>query len=390
MAEPTQFPLSVLDHYEARKFVCVTVLLLTISLATVTARVIFKLRSKLLFTLDDYLIVAGAVSKCHFFAGSYTRTNTRQIFAIATWGMMLAVIGPCAPSSKSFLNLEEFDNVVKFGALSIPTDILALASIKISVACLLLRFQQNKIGKIILYALIGLLVATHATFFLFILLQCIPLAATWDPAIPGAKCVSHKALGIVSNSNTGITIATDVILSLFPITFLRQIRRPLMERALIGVLMAMGLAASGCSVAKAILVKKWATGVNSFSNGFELSMLSCDEIFLGIIAACSPCFKPTIQRLLTAMGITFSGGPRSFVERVPGTSTPNQIPSGPLQEFNTHSDGTTKSNVFNFSELEDLSKESSQVGAEGLGSRSEEERHLSRGSDRIQGPDDIV
>jgi hypothetical protein len=63
MAQPNQFPISDLDHHTAREFVSATVIFLVISLATVTARVIFKIRSKLLFTLDDFFIVAGAVRR---------------------------------------------------------------------------------------------------------------------------------------------------------------------------------------------------------------------------------------------------------------------------------------------------------------------------------------
>ncbi len=61
MAESQPFPVSVLDHYAATKFVSVTTVLLTLALASLTARVLFKFRLKLLFTLDDYLILFGAV-----------------------------------------------------------------------------------------------------------------------------------------------------------------------------------------------------------------------------------------------------------------------------------------------------------------------------------------
>jgi hypothetical protein len=306
----------------------------------------------------------------------------RQIFAVATWGLLLAVIGPNAQSSRSFLTLDEFQGVIKFGALAIPTTILSLALIKISVACLILRFQQDRTEKIFLYALIGVVAATHTGFFLFALLQCRPLAATWDLAIRNGKCISPATILKVSNTNTGITISTDIILSLFPITFLRQIQRPLVEKMLIGVLMAMGMAAAGVSVGKAVVIHQWATASNSLSMGARISMLTCLELFIGITAACSPCFKPTVQKLLVSLGITFSfRSPVSFFRSRNGSSTPNEVPSGPLQEFNTHSDGTVKSHVFSFSEMEDLSKESTQVGMEALGSGSEQERSRSRGSE---------
>ena len=61
MAESQPVPVSAVDHYAATKFVSVTVVLLTLALASLTARVLFKIRAKLLFNLDDYLILFGAV-----------------------------------------------------------------------------------------------------------------------------------------------------------------------------------------------------------------------------------------------------------------------------------------------------------------------------------------
>jgi len=294
--------------------------------------------------------------------------------------MMLSVIAPFL-SSQSIAPLYETEQVIKFGALSLPINILSLACIKTSVACLLLRFHQNLTERIFLYALIGVILTSHLAFFTFDLLQCIPLAATWDFSIQGAKCVSSYTFSKVSNSNTGIMIATDFILSLFPITFLRQIRRPFLEKVLIGVLMAMGLAASGVSVAKAVVVHQWASAVDSFAMGSKVSALTCAEMFIGIIAACSPSFKPVIQRLLASIGITFQvRSSLTILGSGEGSEAPYPVPSGPLQEFNTQSDGTVKTHVFSFSEMEELSEESSRVRVDGLASGSERERNRSRGS----------
>jgi hypothetical protein len=315
----------------------------------------------------------------------------RQIFAVASWGLLLAVIGPNVQSSRSSLTLDEFQQVIKFGTLAVPTIILSLAFIKISVACLILRFQQNRAERIFLHALIAFITATHTGFFLFVFLQCRPLAATWNMSIRNGKCVGTDVVGRVSNTNTGVTISTDIILSIFPVTFLRQIRRPLMEKVLIGVLMAMGMAAAGVSVAKAVVTHQWVAASDSLSMGARISMLSCLELFIGITAACSPSFKPTVQRFMVSLGITFrSRYPFSFFRSHNESASPDEIPPGPLQEFNTHSNVTVKSNVFSFSEMEGLSKESTQVVVESPGCMGEQERSPSRASERIHGPGEVV
>ena len=253
MAAPIQFSVSELDHHASRVFVGVTVALLTISLATLTSRIVFKMRSKLYFTLDDYLIAAGFVRSFGVRLSPFA--NIHKVFAVVTWALFLAVIAVCVPSSRSFLTLNEFQQIIKLGALGNAPWICSIACIKISMACLLLRFQQNAIWRMFLYGLMVLITATSAGYFLFDLLQCIPLAATWDPTIQGAKCVSTNTIRIVSNTISGINIATDIVLSLFPLTFLRKLRRPLMEKVLVGVLMAMGMAAAAASITKALLLR---------------------------------------------------------------------------------------------------------------------------------------
>ena len=70
--------MSALDHHAAKVFVCVTIVLFTVSLAALTARITFKIRSKLLLTPDDYLIVVGAVRKFEAWARSASLTLSRS------------------------------------------------------------------------------------------------------------------------------------------------------------------------------------------------------------------------------------------------------------------------------------------------------------------------
>jgi hypothetical protein len=51
----------------------------------------------------------------------------------------------------------------------------------------------------------------------------------------------------------GIFIATDIFLSLFPLTFIRQLKRPRREKIVLGILMAMGLVASAASIMRLIV-----------------------------------------------------------------------------------------------------------------------------------------
>jgi hypothetical protein len=152
---------------------------------------------------------------------------------VVVWVPGLVIIGRYVPPSRTLITNTDLQEITKLGVLLILFWLCSIACIKISVACLLLRFQQNTLWRTFLYVLIGIISATSAGFFLFDVFQCIPLAATWNPAIPGAKCVSMNMFRIVSNSTSGINIVTDVVLSLFPLTFLHHLRRPLTEKLLV-------------------------------------------------------------------------------------------------------------------------------------------------------------
>jgi hypothetical protein len=98
-------------------------------------------------------------------------------------------------------------------------------------------------------------------------------------------------------------LATDVIISLLPIAFLIQLRRPLWERLLIGALMSLGLVASTFSILKMI-------NNTSFDESQALADLtvafytySAAELFIGIIAACLFSLKSAFYQFLKGFGI---------------------------------------------------------------------------------------
>ncbi|RDL29924.1 uncharacterized protein BP5553_10551 [Venustampulla echinocandica] len=285
---PVLLPVSDAAHHAARVFVAITVPLLTLSLATLTTRIVLKLRSGLRPGWDDGLIVLGC------------------LLAVVDWALLLAVLARCTNQSASFITLPMLEQTIKFGIIATSVWNVSIACIKCSVACLLLRFPHRLGWRMVLYAVIGVVVACSTGSFIFNLLQCQPLAAAWDVTIVGARCVGPAGIRIGSNVSSGVNIATDFILSLFPLTFLPKLRRPGIEKLLVAILMAMGLTASAASIAKAVLIRSWGTTDDWFPIGFAISTWTCVEMFLGIIAACSPSLKPVVQRFLTWFGIDFS------------------------------------------------------------------------------------
>ncbi|OCL11121.1 hypothetical protein AOQ84DRAFT_336399 [Glonium stellatum] len=311
MAETTEIPVSEHVHHAADVFVGVTTPLLALSFATLTARLVLRLRSGSPIGWDDGLIIVGS------------------LLAAVDWALQLTAIALCTLSSRSFTTIAVMRQAIILGIATAVVWSFAVACIKISVACLLLRFQHRVALKVFLYVLIGVLALSAASYSLFVLLLCRPLAAAWNPSIPQAKCVGANTFSIVSIISSSIHIITDVILSLFPVTFLYMLRRPTLEKVCISILMGMGLTASAASIIKVILVTKWVHATDSLSLGYSISTWTCVEMFLGITAACLPSLKSTLQRSLAYFGIGFRD-PQSFAQSIYEISPSTEIPLGPM------------------------------------------------------------
>ena len=80
---------------------------------------------------------------------------------------------------------------------------------------------------------------------------------------------------------TALTVATDLILALSPLTFIERIHRSVRERVILAIIMRLGLVASAVSICK----------IASVSSSYS------------IIAACVPCIKHLIERGLVRVGL---------------------------------------------------------------------------------------
>lgn len=229
--------------------------------------------------------------------------------------MLCSTLAWCTIDSATEISLPRVEKNIIIGIATISIWNVSIACIKTSVACLLLRVPHHLMWRMVLYVTIVLVVACSIGSFAFNLLQCRPLAAAWDYTVVDAKCVGPKSIQIASNVSSGVNIATDVILSLYPLTFLPKLRRPAIEKVLVSILMAMGLAASAASIWKSVLVRQWGVVEDWFPISFAISTWTCVEMFLGITAACSPSLKPLVQRFLTLFGVDFGhSGSFSFVQ----------------------------------------------------------------------------
>jgi hypothetical protein len=180
---------------------------------------------------------------------------------------------------------------------------LALAMCKMSVAILLLRLKQGKRWKIFLYSLVSLILTATVVTYISAFFQCRPIAALWDATIPGARCWMPKYVQARFFTVNIYVIVTDVIFSFLPVTFIRQLNRPLREKIVLYFLMGLALFGSAASILKTIQANNFTKKDDSLWVGVDITMWCFVEQQLGIIAGCLPYLKSTFERALTRFGL---------------------------------------------------------------------------------------
>jgi hypothetical protein len=199
--------------------------------------------------------------------------------------------------------------IITGAPLSVASELLstwALALVKTSIALMLLRLLQTKIWKRFLYAIVVVQTVTAVYLTIMHATRCMPLAALWDPMITNKRCWNQEAFRISLTIASVIVIATDVICALIPLTFLRKMSRPVRDRIVIGILLALGLVASAASIAKTVVIQHFGKDedVDPISNGLAIALWAAVEEQLALIAACIPCLKAPLQRLLVRLNFT--------------------------------------------------------------------------------------
>jgi len=232
----------------------------------------------------------------------------KQILSVADWAMLLPAMLP----SPTTVPLTYGTHVAKHSWLAISIWGLSMTCIKLSIALTLLRIQGKSLGwRIFLFSIMAVQVLYGVlNVFFNLLIACRPLAKAWDPfGIPDGYCVDFATMRLVSNIGSAVNITTDVLLSLAPGVFLRNLNRPLRERIFVCILMGLGLFASVSSILKTVIVQKFGRfdiPDDFWAQGIAISTYTVLEQLTGLLAACVPAMKGILQTCLGKVGVSLT------------------------------------------------------------------------------------
>lgn len=301
------------DVSGAPKLLGITGALYVVTLLLFSGRIHTRFRHQNL-GWDDYTItfalVSGPPSKSSL---PYPFTHVHlQIIAIIEWSLFLAAVQHGAGRHNYYISKpEQIPAQHLLFASTVPWSV-SMMFIKISIACMLLRIKQTRPWIIFLWTMIAIQIASCIASLVFQLVQCIPLAAIWDPErYPNAVCAKRESAFISIYVNSAIAITTDLIFAVVPISFITKMQRPLREKIILSCLMGLGVFAATASIVKTTLVKNYGVTGDSLWDAIDLTLWSILEEQTGIIAACIPCLKSPFERILHRIGVLSSAKPSS-------------------------------------------------------------------------------
>jgi hypothetical protein len=127
-----------------------------------------------------------------------------------------------------------------------------------------------------------------------------------------------------------IFIASDIILSLLPLTFIHKIHRPLREKVLLAFLMGLGLFTSAAATTKLIvLFRNNAINRDPTYEAVKPLIWANLEQNIGLIAACIPPLRFLLDKALTKLGWQGSKSRREDLSRR-GTAVNTRTQRAPI------------------------------------------------------------
>ncbi|OOF94013.1 hypothetical protein ASPCADRAFT_52348 [Aspergillus carbonarius ITEM 5010] len=183
---------------------------------------------------------------------------------------------------------------------------VGLSLVKISLAVFLRRFSQTLLGKALVGSIVFLIAFTIACG-LTLILQCIPVAAAWDPSLrPHARCFNNNTFTAIGLWNSITNLITDVIFATLPVPLFIGIQVNWRTKvSLIGVL-SLGYLACVASIVKIISQVRVLKEQNMYRHD-TFMIWNCAELNVAILAACLPSIKPLLKSILDGTRSLTSG-----------------------------------------------------------------------------------
>jgi hypothetical protein len=292
----------------AHQYFTICIVFMSLAGFFVIARIWTRCRAGFMLGADDYCSIVAFVSGTFKDQWVEIEVLTRsQAFVMTHSTLYLHSLGWIWKNDPSKLTLADSEDSRFFSVIAQPFWAWAMAFTKTSIALMLLRLEQVPFWRRFLWTMIALQIMLGVYNMITQLVQCIPLELAWDLH----ENVTHKCWPQVAYKASSVAVQifnviTDWTFALLPISFLRKVQRPLREKIIIGVLMALGGFAGLASIVKIHPIVRLGKIGNFEVEYSRIGMWSAIEELVAFSCSCVPCLRAPFQRALEFFGIASS------------------------------------------------------------------------------------
>ncbi|KAI1367284.1 hypothetical protein F5Y08DRAFT_349553 [Xylaria arbuscula] len=200
-----------------------------------------------------------------------------------------------------FLDEQQLEYITKLNFIARPFGIVAVASIKIAIALLILRVLKNTASKAIKYTIyvttiVNTLINILDAIFLFA--QCDIPAALWDPALkPKAHCWEPSIKANFATASSSLNVVTDFILAVIPAVIIWRLHMSVNRR--LGLIILLGssiVSVISAAIKTALLARPVTPDTDVTWESYDLYAWQSAEVFVLHLCASVPTFKPLWDR----------------------------------------------------------------------------------------------
>ncbi|KAI0114298.1 integral membrane protein [Nemania sp. FL0031] len=253
--------------------------------------------------------VLGVIGSSLLVMRMYTRAFIIKKICWDDWTMVIAVVLALVTSTivtlmvhygvgRHTVYLEEKQrvNAVYMIWLSVPFSPGSAAAGKISIALLLRRLMnRNRWQEAFLCVLITLLIIVNLMLVIITFSQCTPVTFLWDRVGSGFQgtCWSPAIQQDYGYFQGAFSAFSDLVLALFPISIIWNLKIPFHSKLIIAFLMSLGILATVAAAVKTVELRNLATPDFTW-DAVPLVYWFLAENWIIIICACVPTIKPLI------------------------------------------------------------------------------------------------
>lgn len=187
---------------------------------------------------------------------------------------------------------------MKLNFISQPIFLVAICIVKLSVGSSLLRIASTKFYRVLILSVMCFMAFYTVGCFFTIMFQCTDIRIQWDRTVK-ATCWTKTTLLGLSYTNSALNIITDLLFAIvIPTPMLWNLNVHFRTRVSLIAILGLGVFACAAAVVKLGYVTNYGKLGDWLWDSQNITIWTCVELNVGIIAGSLPCLRPIFRRFL--------------------------------------------------------------------------------------------